>query len=362
LQGVTTNTVQESAAIRTVEAQGSETETGLADDTSSEVDTSASVLATEGIDLSTLLSWRHTLEGVFYAAKTSTTSTVFETITDWKILNFCLSQITPGTITQARCNPNGLSANVLRAVEYLSVSLACCENTLTLSALAPAMSQVQDSLPDETVKPNLDAIVMARKPLIGTVAANVMQYGTGGINVDACRVGTSEVKTDSPYSYLGNNGNSMGAASERLRTNGGGTTSPQGRWPANLIHDGSEEVLALFPESDISPTPRSGGFRKENAERGNVDFKSGCKPTLPVVRGDTGSAARFFYTPKADSRTSPIKTPNGETAGPDAIPCPSRLSCLIALLIQQALDFGGRVVVLAHRKSCSSKTLMRSGA
>lgn len=116
------------------------------------------------------------------------------------------------------------------------------------------------------LKPALEPITVARKPFPGTVADNVQEWGAGGINVDGCRVGTDEVKTIAPYLYRGNNGNSMGAASERLRTNGGGTESQLGRWPANLIHDGSDEVTGLFQGED------------------------------------TGSAARFFYCAKASKK------------------------------------------------------------
>ena len=78
--------------------------------------------------------------------------------------------------------------------------------------------------------------------------------------------------------------------------------APTGRWPSNLIHNGSDEVVGLFPVTDKAAIPRNGGFRNNNAQRGTIDFKSGCKPTLPVVRGDTGSAARFFYCAKASKK------------------------------------------------------------
>ncbi len=127
------------------------------------------------------------------------------------------------------------------------------------------------------LKPALEPITMARKPLTGTVAANVLEHGTGALNVDGCRVGTDDVLPKmSGKAILG--GSSDGwdrpwkndpnglvrrqaaadAAIEKLNT--------LGRWPANLIHDGSDEVVGLFPS------------------------------------GSTGSAARFFYCPKASKR------------------------------------------------------------
>ena len=148
------------------------------------------------------------------------------------------------------------------------------------------------------LKPALEPITVARKPLgEKTVTANVLKHGTGAINVDGCRVGTDggtrkmhPAKRESVSAY----GNGL---------NGGGCEPVNaGRWPANLIHDGSDEVVGLFPVTDKAVIPRNGKFRNNNAQRGTVDFKSGCKPTLPVVRGDFCSAARFFYCPKASKK------------------------------------------------------------
>ena len=163
------------------------------------------------------------------------------------------------------------------------------------------------------LKPALEPITVARKPLIGTVAENVLAHGTGAINVDGCRVEANGEKTGSNGAVgltpeKGWNPNNLPRSVNREQS----TTS--GRWPANLIHDGSDEVVAGFPVTDKAAIPRNGGFRNNNAQRGTVDFKSGCKPTLPVVRGDSGSAARFFYCAKAskkdrDGSTHPTMKP-----------------------------------------------------
>jgi site-specific DNA-methyltransferase (adenine-specific) len=74
----------------------------------------------------------------------------------------------------------------------------------------------------------------------------------------------------------------------------GGTTTT-GRWPANLIHDGSDEVVGLFPEA-------GGGFGKRGGRKDAVVGDYGMKGTMEDVGyGDTGSAARFFYCAKADA-------------------------------------------------------------
>ena len=119
------------------------------------------------------------------------------------------------------------------------------------------------------LKPAMEPITVARKPLTGTVAANVLEWGTGAINIDGCRVEptgesrerVSEASQDRRYTEAG--GTNFAALPG---TRGG---APEGRWPANLIHDGSEEVAGIFPNS------KDGG---------------------------AGSAARFFYCAKTSKK------------------------------------------------------------
>ena len=154
------------------------------------------------------------------------------------------------------------------------------------------------------LKPALEPITVARKPLVGTVAANVLAFGTGAINVDACRI--EHTPGDEGEWGAKNTGNTRGVYGAFADEAGlpGSTRNPAGRWPANLIHDGSEEVLAGFPETNGS-TPGSfqrektsrglkgGGFGQERAEmRGRTELQ---KPGYPGA----GSAARFFYCAKA---------------------------------------------------------------
>ena len=89
------------------------------------------------------------------------------------------------------------------------------------------------------LKPALEPITVARKPLVGTVAANVLEHGTGALNIDGCRVGTDDGEnrarpSRTPNTILnGGKGTNLTASEHNVI----------GRWPANLIHDGSEEVL-----------------------------------------------------------------------------------------------------------------------
>ena len=96
------------------------------------------------------------------------------------------------------------------------------------------------------LKPAHEPIVLARKPLDGTVANNVLTYGVGGINIDGCRVGETVETWPSSRSFTSgiSNGYTDGVGKGETQLTG---ESPAGRFPANFIHDGSDEVLELFP-------------------------------------------------------------------------------------------------------------------
>jgi site-specific DNA-methyltransferase (adenine-specific) len=139
------------------------------------------------------------------------------------------------------------------------------------------------------LKPATEPICLARKPLSEkSVAANVLKHGTGAINIDGCRVAAPEGKTG------GGRGRSDGAVGWQPSENYDDT---KGRWPANLCHDGSEEVLAGFPESDGGGFPKSVKRTLSGGEFGNRWGDE--ERETRIERGDSGSAARFFYSAKA---------------------------------------------------------------
>lgn len=167
------------------------------------------------------------------------------------------------------------------------------------------------------LKPAWEPIIVARKAVDGTVAENMKRHGTGAINVDASRVG---VDPDIDDPRLGGKGDwSTDKCAKNVYEGGyaGKRTgsSPLGRWPANLIHDGSEEVLATFPNApgQLADVKYDADARKTGhvygaMNRGNepsadsenvgvVGFK--MKRGTGVRRQDDGSAARFFYCAKA---------------------------------------------------------------
>jgi site-specific DNA-methyltransferase (adenine-specific) len=148
------------------------------------------------------------------------------------------------------------------------------------------------------LKPAHEPMVLARKPLEGTVANNVLTHGVGGLNIDGSRVGTEEVLGRPQSAHSADNPFNKG-----LQNNGINNYSDQvgGRFPANFIHDGSDEVVALFPESKGMATQKSGA--NINVYGGNALNESAT--TFPEVRlgfNDSGSAARFFYCAKASKR------------------------------------------------------------
>lgn len=148
------------------------------------------------------------------------------------------------------------------------------------------------------LKPAHEPICVARKPLAKghTVAANVLAHGTGAINIDVCRVEpTSESRAR------------IGEASQGQRyADAGGTDfsatpgfrggAPEGRWPANLIHDGSVEVVGLFPAQAGASAPVRG---TEPSSMTKSAFGQINRQACNAFHGDTGSAARFFYCAKA---------------------------------------------------------------
>jgi site-specific DNA-methyltransferase (adenine-specific) len=184
------------------------------------------------------------------------------------------------------------------------------------------------------LKPAQEPICLARKPLEKglTLAQNVLMWGTGGINVDATRVEGVPPSVPQPdFTSVSKRATSLDANKRN-----GEMSQATGRWPANLVHDGGDEVLALFPET------------KSGARNGKRSSNSGGIGTFHERERDTGkqfasdqvSAARFFkqtsfaeselddyaaarfrYCPKASKKerdhgldSMPV-TPGGERAG-----------------------------------------------
>ena len=147
------------------------------------------------------------------------------------------------------------------------------------------------------LKPAWEPIIMARKPLIGTVAKNVMEHGTGAINVDACRVPGIKDVPASPRRAP--QGSAYGDLSKDLGT-GGGFDPNLGRWPANVVHDGSDEVEAAFAEFGEKASGKPGVQRKAH-ETHSMAGRLNITGKTEAGFGDSGSASRFFYSSKASA-------------------------------------------------------------
>ena len=147
------------------------------------------------------------------------------------------------------------------------------------------------------LKPAHEPIVVARKPLVGTVAANVLEWGTGAINIDGTRIphlSEADRASATPQGKVTSN-RFAGAAPDVANDGRVEVARPDtsfGRWPANFIHDGSDEVLELFPETRSGANPtRRGGLGYHGA--------SGQSDVERRRLAEQGSAARFFYCAKA---------------------------------------------------------------
>lgn len=159
------------------------------------------------------------------------------------------------------------------------------------------------------LKPAWEPICVARKPLAGTVEANWTQHGTGALNIDACRIEGEPMPPNT-----GKGAMLRRTVDEVREPRPPAQPHELGRWPANLIHDGSDEVLAAFPQaadqqgpiSSTAPSAKTsnvyGAMRREGEASADSDNQGavGFKMKPGARRIDSGSAARFFYCAKAD--------------------------------------------------------------
>lgn len=135
------------------------------------------------------------------------------------------------------------------------------------------------------LKPAWEPIILARKPLAGTVAENVLEFRTGGLNIDAARISGEPTPINKLENWSG--------FGQEKRPNYIQEMNTAGRWPANILHDGSEEAIGIFPED--RPGMSGGGTGRRDCSI----FNSGGISKPEHFRNDNGSAARFFYCAKA---------------------------------------------------------------
>jgi hypothetical protein len=151
------------------------------------------------------------------------------------------------------------------------------------------------------LKPAFEPIVVARKPLIGTVAANVLTHGTGALNIDGCRIGTDDTRSPASRTALGLiNDDSWQAKSVMAG-------SASGRWPANVILDESQAAALDAQSGDTGNGWKKNygeKYAKESRQYEGGSFAGGGYKGGSTY-ADSGGASRFFYTAKANSSERP---------------------------------------------------------
>lgn len=160
------------------------------------------------------------------------------------------------------------------------------------------------------LKPALEPITVARKPFRVPVAANVLEYGTGAINIDGCRIESGGTHGSARSA---GQGAGHGAHEGHGKYHGvGGVVMPPhpaGRWPSNLCHDGSDEVVGLFPVTGPSKAANR-GLQHSGRHGGLADVGGNIKEGTDTVRGHDdagGSAARFFKCCPMDDDEADVK-------------------------------------------------------
>ncbi len=158
----------------------------------------------------------------------------------------------------------------------------------------------------QSLKPAIEPVFMGQKPFSeknGT--ENILKHGTGAVNIDACRIGTEAPLNSGSCKLWSHYRSGEKSADRRCQKNGstnfaakpgprGG--SPDGRWPANVIHDGSAAVLEVFPETTSGTFSGKRNKPKTSGVFGDFELRDERGHV-----GDSGSAARFFYSAKADA-------------------------------------------------------------
>ena len=172
-----------------------------------------------------------------------------------------------------------------------------------LDTTAPATAEAKEWEGWGTaLKPAHEPIVLARKPLDGTVANNVLIHGVGGINIDGSRVAHQSEEDRASATPQGKVTSNKMAGSAPDVDNAGRVDVDRpdttlGRFPANFIHDGSDEVLELFPRAKGGAYPAKRGQAVNTSFAGGQETEGGFR-----AMGDDGSAARFFYCAKASKK------------------------------------------------------------
>ncbi|QAY10994.1 DNA methylase [Mycobacterium phage Pollywog] len=313
-QEVRADTAPESAATPHEGEQARTTPTGAAAGSSAATDTSAFELEGETC-WSTVTSWRACWDELYDLTSTSTTSTASSLTTDLRTLWSSIASLTV-TSTPDSPTPRLTSSSTASAVDSLfAATVLRSRATLALSAPESATASTQPS-PQGAGGRNtaFEPIVVARKPLAGTVAANVLEHGTGALNIDACRIETTDDLNGGAYAKTGNRTVSGSLSPTGMnvpgKTVGKEFEQPSGRWPTNVVLD-EAQAAELDKQSGNLP----GGVtvrRNMHGQEQNANGIYGSRKRYAsedFTYGDSGGASRFFpvfkYQAKAPTRERP---------------------------------------------------------
>jgi DNA modification methylase len=164
------------------------------------------------------------------------------------------------------------------------------------------------------LKPAFEPIVVARKPLIGTVAGNVLAHGTGAINVDGCRVGTDSARRRNT-AEMGYGGGNLAPSYQ--------TGSDAGRWPTNVVLDGSQaaELDRQAPNTGAAAPASGATFAGASGRESMAGGFGGMGDRAPAFHADRGGASRFFPTFRYEAKAPTVERPRADdTAHPTVKP------------------------------------------
>lgn len=157
------------------------------------------------------------------------------------------------------------------------------------------------------LKPAFEPIVVGRKPLAGTVAANVLQHGTGALNIDGCRIETTE--------------NLSGGMNRPGATASGPFIQPSGRWPANVLLDESQAAALDEQSGHLESGTKRAGTERQPRQGGTIYGADARNFTPADTYGDSGGASRFFPTFRYEAKAPTSERPRvGDVAHPTVKP------------------------------------------
>ena len=305
----TTGIAPASAATQPGVEQARTTATGAAAGSSGQTATSASGSTVETF-LSTVMSWRECWDELCALTSTCTTSTETSRTTDLETLSSCLSSLTQSVTAQSTLEPRSWWSLATAADILFAAGVLNWRSTLALSAIGTATGVTPQGSPGAAESsPAFEPIVVGRKPLVGTVAANVLAHGTGALNVDACRVGDggesqgprSDHEPSSASRYTNEGAVNIAA------TPGPRGGSPSGRWPANVVLDESQAAELDRQAPKTGAAAKASGPTLTGETGGSVAY--GARKGLdsdPAFHGDIGGASRFMYVAKASKKERPV--------------------------------------------------------